>query len=207
VLGGSIFALTQDKALAGLQQSDFAILTVASSANERQSFVPFNLSMQSISPALIDWAERHLVPLGHYHFFDRDVALYVRPTLTVQGASGVWITSDGVTLVGLSDVLRARPLIELHGQASFQFLPKVPEVSATVLQTDGNFKSIPAALTRSGDTYSITMTLKPTDVPVGSPVKIRLSFDTYYVPKALGLGADTRKLVVRTPDTIVLQER
>jgi len=205
VLSGSIFAVTEAEAITRLQQSDFAILTASSSVDERSSAYPFNVSMQEVTPALLEWANQHLVPLRRFQFFNRDVVLYIRPSLGIRGTSAEWITSDGMTLTGIAEVLRARPRIELIGRASFEYLGKVPGISAKLARPGQTPKPIHATIRASGpNAYHIVIELHPEDIQLETPVRMHLSFDTYYVPKNMGLYDDARRLVMQIPNEIVL---
>jgi hypothetical protein len=136
--------------------------------------------------------------------FQREMRLYIRPTLSSYGNSGDWITSNGISLVGLSDVLRARPRIELRGAASFNFLGKTPGMTAQLIVPGQAPKPLAATLTPDGDEYLITIHVDPQDVPAALKTQINLTFDTYFVPAELGLNTDDRKLVVMTPTEIRL---
>jgi hypothetical protein len=56
----------------------------------------------------------------------------------------------------------------------------------------------------AGIAYRIIISLDAKEFDHGGPVRIRVLFDTYFVPKDLGINEDTRQLVIMTPKQIEL---
>jgi hypothetical protein len=202
-LGATISAITKDDAINIVKKSDFVLMTVS---DKSETFLyPFDLSMQKIRPDLIDFCNKNFVPLQHFHVFNRELILYIRPELTVISDSDGWITSDGLTITGPGVFFQKSSAIELNGKTNFDYLDKVPGVSASLLIPDQTPKIIPANIQRlstSGGDYRITVNIDPSDIPGDAPVKIHLSFDSYFIPKDIGLSEDTRKLVIKAPDEV-----
>jgi hypothetical protein len=201
-VGPGVPGVTEAEALALLQDSDFVILT--NTAAPRASIYPFEQSMEALRPKLLAFSEQAFIPLQRLHVFDRDVTLYIRPSLKIAGNSGGWLTSKGMTLTGSSTVLQTRPHIELTGQSNFGYLGGVPGVRAQLLLPDQAPRDIPASLVASGEDYRMTIDVSPEDLPAASPVQILVRFDRFFVPKEIGLNEDTRQLVIRTPSGVTL---
>jgi hypothetical protein len=197
----AVTPVTSTEAIALLEKSDFALMTTA---DKIQSSFPFDRSIQSIRPKLLAFCDQYFFPLEYSHFFDRDVVLYVRLEPRIEGQSGDWITSNGITLHHLGKVFQARPNIELRGKTNFSLLDKIPEIQAQIVQSDRNIKSIPVTIKVTGNNYLITLHLDPKDIDGDKAVQIHLSFDTYFVPKDRGVSEDTRHLVIRGPQEIML---
>ena len=203
-LGGTVFAVTEQEAVDAVLDSDFVVLTTHPGQEESSSVYPFNQLIPALRPRLAALCREKFLPLGQFHFYDTDVVLYARPGLKLGGDSRGWITSKGLTLTGSAAALRAFPKIALTGRAPARRLPTTPGVQAVVLAPARQPKSVAAAMTLSGDTYHITVTPAAEDLPATGDVTVRLTFDAFFVPRDLGLSADSRQLVVRTPEQVTL---
>jgi hypothetical protein len=196
-----VIPVTSAEAIALLEKSDFALMTTS---DKIPSSFPFDRSIQSIRPKLLAFCDQYFFPLEYAHFFDRDVVLYVRLRPRIEGESGEWITSNGITLHHLGKVLQARPNIELRGKTNFSLLGKIPKIQAQLVQSDRDIKTIPVTIKITGNDYLITLHLDPKDIDGDRAAQIHLSFDTYFIPKDIGVSEDTRQLVIRTPQEIML---
>jgi hypothetical protein len=198
-------AVDEAEAIALLQASDFAIIT--RSAPDTQSLYPFDRSTQALRPKLIAFCDQAFVPLREFHVFDRDVVLYMRPALHVEGDSAGWITSDGLTLSGSRAIFQARPWIELRGKSNFSYLSKRPNVSGQLLLPGQPPRLLQGTIDIAGQDYRILLDVPPEALPAQPVAQIRVLFDTYFVPKDIGLNSDTRRLVIRTPDSVTLLQQ
>jgi hypothetical protein len=85
-------------------------------------------------------------------------------------------------------------------------LSKVPEASVTV-QTGKGPLQVPATLKRDGSNYSISFDTSSLELPQAEHVRFHISFDVFFVPKAIGLNEDTRELVVYAPSRVEMQKK
>jgi hypothetical protein len=201
-LGGSIFAISLPEAIDQIRRSDFAIMTTSGRFGPHP--YPFEQTIAPLRPAVIEASNKQLMALRQFRIFGRDVTLYARPSLRLEGDSGGWITSQGLSLHSLGDVLRSRPRIELLGHFFPQFLKRIPQVTARLV-FPGSTEPLPISASLafpSANEYHMTLSLDPKGLPSNGPVQIQVGFDTYFVPKDLGINEDTRELVVPTPTTI-----
>jgi hypothetical protein len=203
-LGGTIFAVTEPEAVAAVLDSDFVVLTTPRGRDESSTAYPFGQSIAAVRPRLAALCREKFLPLDRFHFYDTDVVLYARPSLKLDGDSAGWITSRGLNLTGSAAALRAFPNVELTGRGPARHLPAVVGVGATVRAPGRQPKPVAAAMTRSGNTYRINLTLAPQDLPASGEVTLHLTFDAFFVPRDLGLSTDARELVVRTPEQVTL---
>jgi hypothetical protein len=127
--------------------------------------------------------------------------IYVRPSAKVSGLSGGWITPDGLTIEVTKETLRRFPVIRLAGNASYSPLPKVPTVTAAI-DTGEVTETVPASLSLSAKSYEILLDLSKIDLPQSDPVCLRVNFDTFFIPKWMGISKDTRELVLPAPNLI-----
>jgi hypothetical protein len=202
-LGSQPFTpVTLTEAVDLLETSDFALMTIS---DGMQSSFPFDRSIQTIQPELMAYCDQHFLPLEYFRFFNRDMILYTRLEPRVEGLLGGWITSDGLTLHHLGRVFQERPTIELRGTTNFRWLSKIPDVQAQVVQPTRSPKTIPATIKTSGNKYTITLHIDPKDIDGDRAVQVHLLFDTYFVPKDIGINSDTRRLVIKAPQEISLQ--
>jgi hypothetical protein len=201
-LGASMLAVSVPEAIVYIRGSDFVVMTT--SGHIGPSPFPFDQTVASLRPALIDEANKQLVALRQFRIFGRGVTLYARHVLRLEGDSGGWITSEGVTLYASGAAVRTRPRVELLGQFYPQYLKRLPGVTGRlIIPGSTETRSVSASLfSSSADAYQINLDLDSTDLPIDTLVEIRLTFDTYFVPKALGINEDMRELVIRTPTTV-----
>jgi hypothetical protein len=209
LLGNGINAVPPAFAVQAVADSDFAIITDLSSSEGPGFAYPFNISIQQIEPQLHAAAERSMIPVGHFHVFAHHFTLYMRPAVQVVGDSGGWITSEGLTLVAPAEAFRARPNIALSGPTILaEHLGKVTMKAYTVT-SDGKAVELPVEFNlvlapSQVAQYKAAIHLDPTQLPADGDVKVRLSFDKFFVPSEIGFNADTRQLVVMTPIQIKL---
>ena len=202
-LGGSFDAVKERHAVSVLGRSDFAIITLWSA--EVPTIFPFDRAMQELRPRLLEVCQRSFVPLGDFRFSDRQVRLYVRPSVALDGEPDGWISSRGLTISGAARVFRARPRIELQGNTQFEWLGgRVPVARAELVRTDGDFRTVPVKLVAAGPSYRMIVSLDAKELEREGPVQIRVLFDTYFVPRDLGINGDTRQLVIRMPRQVEL---
>jgi hypothetical protein len=214
MLGDTIFSVPEEAAIAALQRCDFAILTLEpNSLTSDERDYPFNRSMRRVESNLLEVANHYLVPRQRFHMSQQDLVLYVRPAPAVSGADSGWILERGLTLSVDTDMLRARPGIELRGSAMLQTPAgtyrdiDLPGVSARWQSSSGAGKPIEARIRRDGADYRIVLALNSAELPKDARSQIAISFDKNFIPKDLGLNGDTRRLVLPAPDEVSLLPR
>jgi hypothetical protein len=131
------------------------------------------------------------------------------PYLGMKGMQGWWVLREGFTLTAPTDILRVRPVLHLRGLnlSADKLGGKLPGVRAKLAIPTQPERAVPASLVAEGDEYVLTVHLDPLhDFPKRGNylAEVRLSFDTWFVPKDLGLGGDTRALVMPTPHSLDL---
>jgi hypothetical protein len=214
MMGGSIFAVPEQAAIAALENSDFAILTEdRSAALLRFEYFPFNLTMSALRPKLREAALRTMIPLQRFRMSFWDVVLYMRPSVGVEGGDSGWILSDGLILKGDAVTMRARPEIELRGEAMFQspvgtyHSAEIPGVAAHWSDATGSGKPIQAEIRKEGKDYRIRLSLRSNEIPEVPTPHIQISFDRSFVPRDKGYNDDPRHLVLPMPERISLLPR
>ena len=199
MLGGDIMGVNRAEAISLLARSDFVILTDI----PKVGIWPFYERVAQYWNDLKVWANDHMVSARTIHLETFTATVYVRPTATVSGPTDGWVTRSGVFIEALRAALQRFPEIRLSGTANFSWLPKTPIVSATV-EMDGDFQAVPASFRRVDDHYEIMIDTASIKLPPSDVIRIDLTFDTFFVPKTLGISDDTRELVIQAPSLVQL---
>jgi hypothetical protein len=209
LMGADIRGMAADAAIAAIRDSDFAVITDVDSPEGPGFAFPFNTSMKQIEPQLKATAERYLMPLKHFEVYSHHFTLYIRPSGQLEGESGGWITSRGVTIRTPSGFLHRKPNVELTGTTfGTEYLGKV-RVRAQLEADNRPAKGEPTevdlpVIPKSVVNYRILIKVNPDDVPVDGEPRIWLSFDKFWVPKNVGMNEDLRQLVIMAPKQIKL---
>jgi hypothetical protein len=199
MFGNDIMGLEAPEALSLLEKSDFLLLTDAPKTGP----YPFYEHLAQYWNDLKRWADNEMfvaqkVPLESY-----TITAYARPTATISGLSGSWVTSDGLSVEAPHAALLRYPTIRLRGSANYEWLPKSPSVSA-VIDTESGALAVPASLHRLDKDYEILIDTSTSELPPDNRVRIHLKFDTFFVPKKVGINDDVRELVVPAPTQVQL---
>jgi hypothetical protein len=195
-IGNSIFSISRDEALRGIRDSDIVI--VGMSTYKDQSVFPFDISMKSIRPIMKKALHDEFMALGDYYFDASQFRVYVRPDFAISGLSGDWITSEGIVLRIPSAVAKRASEVVLEGTSNFEWVSPDLKVYAEVINTAYPDKTLETRMMVSGDHYLVRCYL-PHKVAENEPLRIRVTFSEYFVPKDLGINEDTRKLVIMAP--------
>jgi hypothetical protein len=199
VLGSGIMGVDRAQALAALARSDFVVLTDLPKTDD----FPFYERISKYWNDLKTWADQNMIVARRVRLSDFTATVYTRPTATVSGVSGDWITSAGLTLEVPNDVLHRFPKIRLSGAANYSWLPKIPSASATI-KTSAEPQTVPTMLQRTDDSYEIMIDFSRLNLPPSDPISVCLTFDTFFVPKKIGINDDNRQLVLPAPTLVQL---
>src|SRR5262249_5446956 len=155
---------------------------------------PIAGTLRRIRPWLVNYCRSEMEKIGTYHILDHHFTLYARPSLCPSVAPDDWITgSGGVHLSGSPDTLRRFPNVRLTGWAARMFLPRDPGVSVQVIQGETSRHTIPAHITFPDPLhYVVEFNVPPEFVRGRERVELQVMFDTFWVPKNVGLGEDVR---------------
>jgi len=199
LLGGGIMGVERPEALSMLANSDFAILTTI----QKAGVYPFYEHISQYWNDLKAWADNHMIVAQTVPLSSFTATVYVRPSAKVSGLSGGWVTYDGLTIEATHETLQRFPVIRIAGNASYSRLPKFPTVTATI-DTNAKAEAVPASLHQNGNSYEILIDLSNIELPQSDPIRLRLNFDTFFVPKKIGINEDTRELVLPAPSLVRL---
>ncbi len=202
LLGGTIFGVERAEALSELANSDYVVLTTM----PKVGVYPFYEKVRQYWDDLKSWSDENMLLVRTMPFRDCTVTVYARPIPRIFGVSGRWITSRGLDLETERDTLERFPVIRLAGMTKFVRLSKVPEASVTVHTGKGPLE-VPATLQQDGRNYSISFDTSSLELPRTEYVRFHISFDVFFVPKAIGLNDDTRELVVRAPSRVEMRKK
>lgn len=198
VLANSIFERDPDEAVRRLRFADFVVLTRHPSPRPGAFELPFDRRMRELRPRLFDWCRNNDVELFDEHLgapFNCEVTAFARPEVRVQADADGWMASRGAKIVGLAEVLRRRPRVDLWGPNTAQYLKDPPHVTARIAAGEAR-----AALKYEGDRYHLSLHLDPVRLPPTGRVEIELTFDRSFVPRQINGSADDRELVMPLPD-------
>ena len=141
-----------------------------------------------------------MIPIKRISIYGCPVTLYARPMLGVAGLSGNWNMSEGLTLKDGGGDLQQCTSVELRGMIRLDWLGKEPGLQVQARGLTGT-TTLPAFLEVNGGEYRIHIDLPRGQLPPGA-CDVQITFDRYFVPRDIGIGEDTRRLVVGQPTFI-----
>jgi hypothetical protein len=197
VLGASgiVTTLPRDVLLQHLAAADFLILTHRRDASEPP--YPIIDALEGIRPAMEEAARSKLATLGQYAIFGRLVDLYARPALKiVTGVSGGWITADGL-LVEVPRRLVSRDADLLISGGMNPWVGADTTMACAAGQDGSAQRLVASFVVREG--WYVGRCALPADGSGDGPVRVKLSFSKYFVPREKGINEDVRRLVVAAP--------
>jgi hypothetical protein len=197
--GAEIMGVDHSQASSLLARSDFVILTTL----PKTGIYPFYKKVSEYWSDLKDWADKNLILARSIPFDSFTITVYVRPSAQIRNLSSGWITSKGIWIVANRSDLERFPRIRLFGPANFSLLPKVPTVSAAI-ETETGSTTLSSSLRPTDKSYEILIDASSINDLPSDPVRVSISFDTFFVPNGLGTNADTRELVIPAPDLVEL---
>src|SRR5262249_45333523 len=201
-LGRCIFETDDEEGRQQVRDSHFVLLR--DGAQLTNPAYPIGKTLPRLRPWLLDYCRSEMMKIGTYAIFDQHYTLYARPSLSPSVAEGDWITSRGLRLSGSAATLRQFPHVQLSGPANRKWLPRQPKATVRLEQGDRRH-TIPASITFPDESHYVLDFSIPARLLAGEPpVELRVTFDTHFVPKKLGMNDDTRELVVLGPEQIEL---
>jgi len=199
LLGGNMMGAGQSEALSLLKANDFVILTTLQKTGES----PFYRDIAQYWGQLKAWADQEMILVRTVPFDSFTATVYARPSATLSGLSGGWITRDRLVIEAPRAALQRFPTIQLLGPADYSRLPKVPGVLA-ILDTASGPQTVPASFQRTDSSYVIRIDTSSISLPQPDNVTLRVHFDTFFVPRNMGNSNDAHELVVRAPTLVQL---
>jgi hypothetical protein len=194
MLGQAIMGVSRQEALSFLARSDFLILTTL----PKSGVYPFYQRVAVYWNDLKAWADKNMILVRTVPFDSFKATIYARPSATISGLSGGWITSEGLSIETERSALQRFPKIRLSGPAN-TWLPKMPVPFATIDSDPTTEKVVPASFRQVDNSYEILIDTSSVELPQYDNVRLHLKFDTFFVPQHIGINADTRELVVEAP--------
>lgn len=196
----------RDVAMQFVENSDILVLT--SAAIDREAPYPLNAAVKEYWNDLQSWAKNNRDLLSTATILGVPYHIFVKPQVRIQGASGGWITRAGITIEANQSQIDRWPFIVLSGQANFDILGGVPRARAVVVDDMGRPQSeLPALLKPVGYRYDLIVDTRSRASTPSGLLKILVTFDRSFVPKQLGINADTRHLVMFAPASRELREK
>jgi hypothetical protein len=202
LLGGNIAGVERAEALSELEQSDYIVLTTT----PKVGIYPFYEKIRKYWDDLKSWSDDNMLIIRTMPFEGYMVTVYARPLPHIFGLAGDWVTRAGLDLEAEKSTLERFPVITLKGTTEFWLLSKGPSVSVTA-QTNNSSMPVPVTLRRDGNNYTIIIDTSALESPRTAQVRFHINFDTFFVPKRLGINDDTRELVIRAPSRVEMRPK
>lgn len=192
----SIFSLSESRVLRGLNTSDIVIFNPNGFSDSKNSVFPFDREIQKFKP-LFETRIKKMTKLGSYSIFGNDIYAYAKLHFTVEGVSGDWLLPEETYLVIPNDVAKKLSAVVIFGPSYPQYVKDL-ELIAENSNRDSDAKII-SRIIMDDSKYLIYCAWSEYKSTAEGPLKIRLKFNKYFIPKTLGINEDTRKLVLWAP--------
>ncbi len=203
-LARNIYERPLEEVLRVTDSADCALLTLDPVEKTKASLFPFELTAAKWQDAYRKMVTTQMIPLARLSMPGHNFQIFVRPRVRVEGDSGGWLTADGAELLAPARVLRVWPIIRLSG-STIGSKHLRGSLGTTVTMAGGSGRTIPSRASIAADeSYEIQVDASGIPLPDTGLVHLRLSFDRYFVPKALGINPDPRKLVIQFPKTAAM---
>jgi hypothetical protein len=198
VLGssGTVTTPSAEAIEASLANADFMVLTHRSDTGEPP--YPIVQTLNTIRPRMEAAASARMLRLGEYAIFGRLVHVYARPSVRmVDGVSGGWITSDGLLVEVPARLISLMPRDVMVSGAMNPWIS--PDLTVTCRSSsDGAAPELAGSFSVDQGAYVARCAL-PDDLTGTAPVRVRVSFSRFFVPREKGINDDARKLVLGAP--------
>jgi hypothetical protein len=202
---------TDEEANWAVRNSEFVVLALTDGGGS--DLYPYIRRMRELRPKMLALCESMLVHVRTFHLFGQEVALFVRPSVRVEGATADrWISDQGLDLFGDGIQLRSHSRVELRGRIDPAQNPCAHAAARAELMVPGQAsRSLQASVWTSGPEYRITIDVPPEDLADAECAQIHLTFDRCFVPsehpEIFGANHDCRRLVWPAPDEVTLLAR
>jgi len=198
---GGLLLISGDDAMDAVRSSDVVVLTDQFSGRDEP--YPFNKSMKENWPRIAQFVEANMREIASGEISGIPYRVFASANVQVRGASvDNWILEDGITVFADPFFLKTRPKIVLEGSIREDVLNGPPHVRAVL----GDENEIPATLTSSHGRYRLEIDASAI-ADGAAPTSIKVNFDRFFVPRDLGINADTRRLVMEGPDSRRLEAK
>lgn len=189
-LATSVSGVDAETALNAVRASDVFVLTDPEKG--RGGIYPFDQAMKEVWPRLAGFSEDNLFKLADVKIRGIPYRVFVGSPIRIDGLSADWATADGMTVMIDRKFLKQAPFIELDGRSFTAWLG-----SGLTITTNSSGK-LPVRYHEENGKYRIIVDARNASGGDGL-ASIKLEFDRYFVPRALGINEDTRKLVIGSP--------
>jgi hypothetical protein len=191
-LGTNVLGVDSSAVLSAVQASDIVVIT--DGERGRGGPYPFDKSMKENWLQIASFAKQNLFSLVEEQVRGIPYRVFVRAPIRIDGLSGDWVSSSGLVLSVERRFLREAPFIELVGRADQKWLSGDPGIKAE------EKIELPVSYKAEGDQYRIIVDARAAIASdLNGIATINLSFKRYFIPKAMGINEDTRKLVISAP--------
>jgi hypothetical protein len=192
VLGGSVFSVTPEQIMAGLDRADIIVLP----DHPGYGGYPFMKSIQQYFELISAYCAENTVAVAKVRLADRTFTICTKIRIRPEGISGDWITDKGITIRLPSNIRLKDSLITLTtripNNAGYGSITPKDSVSLT----SGDMA--PVYLTSESVAAGETLVTKfrVPDISANTPSLLEVRFDRFFVPRDLGINDDVRKLSV-----------
>jgi hypothetical protein len=193
-----VLASSREDALKQFAHSDIVMMT--DPVHGRGEPYPLNSSIREYWGELQSMVTANFVPLTSTTIQGIQLEVFVKPVLKISGVSGDWVTSAGLIIEVEPRDLTKWPVIVLEGAAYYHLLDGQLQPRAAVVDAAGQpSDELPVTFEHERSRYVVTINARAAASASPTPVRIQLRFNRFFIPRALGLNADTRELVIMAP--------
>ena len=208
MLAENIFSRTTQEAEEAARRADIALVTLDSPERLHHSLFPFDRSAAQWQSAYREIVTRTMIPIERVNLAGHNFQIYARPRVRIDGEPDGWITAAGVDIRVKTALLRVWPLLRVQGKtAGSKYLAGPLQGKLTIAGLPPGM-TVPARVNIAPDeSYEIEADLSGVAWPDRQIAEMHLSFDRFFIPQAMGLSSDSRKLVIQLPSSNYLTNR
>ncbi len=203
----NIFERTKDEVVKAAAGADCALLTLDPIEKAQQSLFPFHQTAINWQAEYRRIVTTEMAPIAELRMPGHHFQIFVRPRARLEGGSYGWLTAEGAEVVASARALRNLPVVRITGSTIGSKHLKGELVTTATIAGDPGKPPVTLqsrATIYPDESYEIRIETGGAKLPYSGPVRLRLTFDRYFVPKDLGINADPRKLVIQIPKSTSL---